>query len=280
MAESNNDSLLCLRAPQPYLGELADNWPELRARVLELTGTTIPEAWLESLESHYEILWKGVRQVRQPWPHHWLEPVALSLAGSAHRMLTLEETRLALEKAKKDSPALKAALEEANLPLITLYEVSRGLLRERVSIADTEGLLTTVVTNARFTRDVGSLIELVRTSMAPWISQRFERVPGCLDVVVLADEVSQVLAAGARLVHEGMFLEIDPALGRKTLEAIQQSFRRFGNDAPTQICLLVEPHLRPILARLCERAMPNLDVLSWNEIHTGTREEVQATVSF
>lgn len=273
-----NESLLCLRAPQPYLGELADSWPELRARVLEMVGLTISEAWLESLEGHYEILWKGARLVRAPWSHHWLEPVALSLAGNAHRMLSLEETRLLVEKAKSDSRALKEALEETDLSLIILHGILHGLLKEMISIADIQTVLTTVVTHARFTRDTGSLIELVRASMAPWITQRFERAPGKLDVMLLSHEVSQALGTGARLVCEGMFLEIPAELSAKSLEAIERCYRQFG--PPNSICLLVDPPLRPVVAKLCERALPQLVVLSWNEVHLGTRHEVHATVTF
>ena len=274
-----SDSLLCLRAPQAYLGELADNWPELRARVHELVGTTIPEAWLESSEAHYEIGWKGVRLVRSPWQHNWLEPIALSLSHCAHRMHSLDDTRSTVEKAKESSPALKSALEESELPLVILHGVFARLLQERISISDTENILTTIVSHTRFTREVGGLVELVRTSLAPWISQRFERAPNSLDVVLLSEEVRQALSENARLLHEGLFLQIEPAIGRKVAESIERTFRHFGS-MPTPINLLVDPHLRPIVSRLCERALPDLAILSWNEIHHGYKEEVHATVNF
>ncbi len=274
-----SDSLLCLRAPQAYLGELADNWPDLRARVYDFVGTTIPEAWLESSEAHYEIGWKGVRLTRQPWQHDWLEPIALSLSQVAHRMFSLDETRAAVEKAKENSPALKSALEESDLPFIIQYGVFQRLLQERISLADTETILTTVITHTRFTREVGGLVELVRTCLAPWISQRFERAPGSIDVVLLSEDVNRSLSENACVLHEGMFLKIEPALGRKVTESIERTFRRFG-PMPTPVSLLVSPNLRPIVSRLCERALPDIPVLSWNEIHQGYREEVQATVIF
>lgn len=274
-----SESLLSLRAPQAYLGELADNWPDLRARVHDLVGTDIQEAWLESSEAHYEIGWKGVRLTRQPWQHDWLEPIALRLSQVAHRMFTLDDAAAIVEKAKENSPALKSALEESDLPLIIFHGIFGRLLQERISIADSENILTTIVAHSRFTREVGGLVELVRANLAPWISQRFERAPGSIDVVLLSEDVSRSLNENARLLHEGMFLQIDPALGRKVAEAIDRTFRRFGT-MPTPISLLVDPHLRPIVSRLCERSLPDIAVLSWNEIHLGYKEEAHATISF
>lgn len=276
MAESDN-SPLCLRAPQPYLGEIADSWPELGIRVQQLVGVPLPEAWLEPLDGHCEVLWRGVRQARLAWQHHWLEPVAQTLAAGAHHRWSLEQTSTLVAAAGAESAALKTCLKEADLSLIVLHGILRRLLQERISIADIDRILTTVVENARFTREAGPLVELVRTALAPQITQRFERAPGVLDGIILSEELAQTLSESAVMRNEGLDLELDAGIGRRVLEAIGGQVRRFEPLA-APLCLLVEPRLRPVLARLCERTLPNLVVLSWNEIQPGGRQEIHATV--
>lgn len=278
MAESDN-SPLCLRAPQPYLGEIADSWPELGVRVQELVGVPLPEAWLEALDGHYEVLWKGVRQARRPWQHHWLEPVAQTLASGAHQRWSLEQTHALVQAARAESAALKACLEEMDLSLVVLHGILRRLLQERISIADIDRILTTVVENARFTHEVGPLVELVRTALAPQITQRFERAPGILDGMLLSEEIAQTLLESAVMRNEGLDLELDSGVGRRVIEAIVSQVRRF-EPLSAPLCLLVEPRLRPVLARLCERSLPELVVLSWNEIFPGGKQEIHATVGW
>ena len=154
-----------------------------------------------------------------------------------------------------------------------VQKVLQHLLRERISIRDLVTILETLADNAGRTKDLDTLGEWVRAALARSICKQYvDEATGALNAITLDPALEQDLMSG---VTPGMpHLTLEPSQTRRLVQGISQQVERMlglGHQQPVLLCMAA---LRLPLRRLTERSLPQLVILSYNEIVPNT--EVRA----
>ncbi|MDP2992747.1 MAG: FHIPEP family type III secretion protein, partial [Deltaproteobacteria bacterium] len=157
--------------------------------------------------------------------------------------------------------------EEANtvFSLGGLQKVLQNLLRERISIRDLLTVVETIADYAPITKDPDILTEYVRQKLARSITKEFLTPEGTLPVLALSQNIEDVLREGIQRTEQGTFLSIEPNLAQRIISYINRGAEQclVLNYQPIVLC---SPIVRRHLRRLVERFVPNVLILSHNEL--------------
>jgi flagellar biosynthesis protein FlhA len=195
------------------------------------------------------------------------------IKGHASEIITRQDVQALLDHVRQSSPAVVEELIPSLMTLGEVQKVLQHLLRERISIRDLVTILETLADNAGRTKDLDMLSEWVRAALARSICRQYaDEVTGVLNTITLDPALEQELLAS---VTPGMpNLALDPSQTRRLIADISQQVERMmamGHQQPVLLCMA---SLRLSLRRLTERALPQLVILSYNEIVPNT--EVRA----
>jgi flagellar biosynthesis protein FlhA len=191
------------------------------------------------------------------------------IKGHAAEIITRQDTQALIDHIKS---ANSTVVEELIPTLMTIGEVQKvlqHLLRERISIRDLVTILETLADNAGRTKDVDTLGEWVRVALSRSICRQYvDENTGALQTLTLDPALEQMLMSS---ITPGVpQLPIEPAQSRRLIQALSAQVERMlalGHSQPVLICM---GPLRLPLRRLTERALPNLVILSYNEIVPNT----------
>jgi flagellar biosynthesis protein FlhA len=182
----------------------------------------------------------------------------------AHELLGRQEAQNLLDNLGKSYPRLVEELIPNLLNLGTVMNVLQNLLREDVSIRDLRSILETMADLAPTTKDVDTLTEHVRHSLARHISSRYVQKNNTLSLLTFDRAVEETIQKSLQHVDGGSYLAIDPNTAQAIIDGMGKSINNLeGNTPPVLLCT---PTIRPHVKRLTERYFPNLAVISHNEI--------------
>lgn len=179
----------------------------------------------------------------------------------AAELLGRQEVQQLLDHLSKIAPKLTEDLVPKLLSLATVQKVMQNLLDEGMHIRDMRTILETLAENAPHTQDTNVLTAVVRVALGPAIVQQFYSSAPELQVIGMDKELEyvlgQALQAGGSAIEPGLA----NTLLREARNAIQTQ-ERMG--LPT--VLLVPGGIRDLLARFLKRSLPQLKVISHEEV--------------
>ena len=193
----------------------------------------------------------------------------------ASQLLGRQEVQQLLDHLGKIAPKLTEDLVPKVLQLGTVQKVLQNLLDEGMHIRDMRTIVETLAENAPRIQDAYQLTGLVRVALGPAIVQQFYPTAQELQVIGMDKELEYILIQAMQSSHEG--IGIEPGLADTVLRetrAAAQAQEQLG--LPT--VLLVPAQLRDLLARFLKRAVPQLRVISHDEIPDFKTIRVTATV--
>ncbi len=203
--------------------------------------------------------------------------LAETIRRHAYEILGRPETNQLLEGLKKDQPGLVEELVPTLVSLGDVEKVLQGLLRERVPIRDLSTILEAIADGARSTKEPLFLTEAVRHALSRAISMRYRAPDGAIHAVALAPELDTRLGASVMVQPGYVGLEVSGADSRLLIESIDQAVRSLQLQRYQPI-LLCTTRIRLALRNLTERHMPQLTVLSYEEILPSVSVQVHAQV--
>jgi flagellar biosynthesis protein FlhA len=186
------------------------------------------------------------------------------LQGHSGALLGRQETQQLLDHLTKQWPKLVEDLVPKLIPLATFQRVLQNLLAEGVHLRDLRSVVEALTEVASRTQDAQELTAAARIALSGGIVQQLFEGARELRVLALDPDLERVLlqAAGAAG-NDGLGLE--PSLADTLVsECANALTRQEALGAPP--VLLVPDRLRPALARLARRALPQLRVLAHSEI--------------
>lgn len=183
----------------------------------------------------------------------------------AHELLGRQEASNLVENFKKSYPKVVEDLIPDPLSLGTVVKVLQNLLKEQVSIRDLLTIFETLGDEASRTKDSDLLTESVRRALNRGITSRYRNDEGRVNVLSLDPRLEELIANSLLQTEQGVQLVMDPRVAHAMIEGIAQSIEHHPEIAGQPI-LLTSPTARRHLFKLTNRFIPQLVVLSHNEL--------------
>lgn len=196
----------------------------------------------------------------------------------ADELLTRDTTKQLIDQLKKSSPTVVDELIPGMLKLHEVQTVLQNLLREDVPIRQLSLILETLGDHATRIRDPIWLTEYIRHRLARTICHRYRDSNGVLQVVTIDPAMEDRIAAGAEHTERGLFIRMSPAAVEITCRQIAQQVKKLESLGRPPV-VLVSPKIRPALRQITMETLPDLRILSYNEIARGTDIESVALVA-
>ncbi|MGA1598943.1 MAG: flagellar biosynthesis protein FlhA [bacterium] len=199
------------------------------------------------------------------------------LKTHSHEFIGRQEAQKLLDSFAKAEPKVVEELIPGLLPLGAVQKVLQNLLREQVSIRDLHTVLETLADAAYVTKEPDLLTEHVRQSLSRQITRQYQTPDGMLPLITLSQELENQIANSIQDSGQGAYLGLSPAVAQMIINGIDSMMERFtlNNYQPVLLC---SPLIRPHVRRLVERFLPNLIVLSHNEVAQDVRIEALGMV--
>lgn len=188
----------------------------------------------------------------------------------AHELIGRQEVQSLLDTLKETHPKVVEELVPNQLSLGGVVKVLQNLLMEQVSIRD---LLTTVEAMADWAPSVKQLdllTEYVRQALSRTITQQYLDDDGELKVVNLGQPFERRIAEAIERTGQGEFLAIDPRLAQSIVQSLGEQLENFAplNLQPIVLC---SAQIRPHFKKLVDRFIPNLTIISYDEVMANIR---------
>ncbi len=193
-----------------------------------------------------------------------------------YELLGRQEAQNLLDNLGKTYPKIVEELVPNLLSLGAVMRVLQNLLREQVSIRDMRTILEALADWGPSTQDPDLLTEYVRQALARSISTSYAP-DELLEVLTFDHVVESKIQDALNQSAQGSYLSLDPGTARSILESLSERIKGgAGQGSPVLLCA---PTIRPHVKRLTERYLPNLVVLSHNEIASHLKVKSIGTVS-
>jgi flagellar biosynthesis protein FlhA len=183
----------------------------------------------------------------------------------AHELLGRQEASQLVENFKKTHPKVVEELIPEQLPLGSVVRVLQTLLKEQVSIRDLRTIFETLADEAHRTKDIEVLTESVRKALARSITAKYLGDSQNVPVMTLAPQLEELIANSLIQTEQGVQLVMDPHTAQKMITEIARTVEDHPEIAAQPI-LLTSPTSRRHLYKLTSRFIPQLIVLSHNEL--------------
>ena len=188
----------------------------------------------------------------------------------SYEMVGRQELQQLLDNLSASFPKVVEELVPNLLNLGTVLRVVKNLLREGVSIRDLRTVLETLADYGGLNKDPYTPTEFVRQGLGRSIVEQYKRDDDTLCLISLDRRVEEVVAEAIQPSDQGSYLAIEPNTAQLILSGVRQEMEKF-NQIGTQPVLLASPSIRRHVKKLTERFVPNLVVLSHNEVPSGIK---------
>ena len=195
----------------------------------------------------------------------------------ADELLTRQDVQKLVDTVSQTDAKVVEELVPNLMNIGQVQKVLQGLLRERVSIRDLLTIMETLADYAPLTKDAELLSEFVRQKLARSIIRQYETPNGDLPLMTLGAEIEDLLSKSITETDRGAHMSLDPELGQAILSAINQSLESL-TAMDHQPVLLCSPMVRRHLRKLTEKFIPNLAILSHNELTPNVQLQVLGEV--
>jgi flagellar biosynthesis protein FlhA len=180
-------------------------------------------------------------------------------------LLGRQELQTLLDGVKQTAPKVVEDVIPNLVSVGVLLKVLKNLLKEGVSIRDLRTILESVGEMAPHQKDPMLLTEHVRTSLARTITKKLVGFDGQLTLLTLDKGVEESIASGIIQTDQGAQLSLDPEFVRQFISELNdQAAQMLGETS--QAVVLCSPIIRAHVKQLIDRFIPNVTVLSHNEL--------------
>jgi flagellar biosynthesis protein FlhA len=192
----------------------------------------------------------------------------------AHEILGRQEVKNLLDNLKKTYPALVDEVVPNLLSIGAVQKVLQNLLRENIPVRDLVTILEVLGDYGVKTKDADILTEYSRHALARTITSKHKDDSGKMKVITLDPHLEELMGNAIKRSQDMSYVALDPKIIQEILSKTADEIRKGFPDG-SQPVVLCSPQVRSHFKRLTERTLPNLSVLSFNEIdHTASLESM------
>jgi flagellar biosynthesis protein FlhA len=183
----------------------------------------------------------------------------------ADQMLTRQTVQQLLDNLAIQQPKLIEELVPNMLSVGSVQKVLQNLIREGVTIRDLQTICETLADYGPLNKDPEILTEYVRQALARTITRPYETEDQKFPVLSLQQALEERLTRGIQKSEHGSFLSLDPGFLQQFLQATSDEVKRAVSLGYHPV-LLCSPAIRRHLKKLLERFLPDVAVISHNEL--------------
>ncbi len=187
------------------------------------------------------------------------------LKANLYELLGRQELVRLLDAFKEENPKVVGDLVPDILPLGTVLKVMQNLLRESVSVRDLRTILESLAEHGSSTKDADALTEYVRQGLYRHITERIKGSQGDIPLFTLDRGVEEHIVRGIVRADGQEQLSLDPKVTQSILAGLNEKIEE-ATSAGEKMVVLCSPAIRRHFKRLTEKFIPNLIVVSHNEL--------------
>lgn len=192
-------------------------------------------------------------------------------------LLTRQEVQKLVDLVKENNPAVAGELMGV-LGLGDVQKVLQNLAREQVPIRDLVTIFETLSDFGRFAKGVDYLTERVREALSRVITLRLQDSDGVLSVFAMSPRLEQKIKDSLQGdLNQGWQLGLSPVDVQQIIKSASTATEQMAMAGLTPI-LLVHPDVRFVVRKILEGSLPQLFVISYNEIAQGAQLKSLGTV--
>ena len=187
------------------------------------------------------------------------------LKSNLHELFGRQELVGVLDSFKQEYPKIVDDLVPDILTLGTVLKVLQNLLREGVPIRDLRTILESLAEHGTIIKDAEMLTEMAREGLYRTITEKVKSDQGDIPLFTLDRGIEESLAQNIIQTEKGQELSLDPKLTQTILASLNERIEEATNMGEKMI-VLCSPVVRRHFKRLTEKFIPNLVVVSHNEL--------------
>jgi flagellar biosynthesis protein FlhA len=234
-----------------------------------------PAVWIDA----------GSREQAEMYGYTVVEPGSViathlteTVRKNADEILTRDAAKHLIDELKRTSPAVIEELIPGLMKLAEVQQVLQMLLRESVPIRQLGPILEVLGDYAHRTKDSILLTEYVRHRLARTICTRYRDKDHRLYVITLDPALEDRIRSGFDHNEQGMFIRMSPQAVEAICRMISAEAEKLVTAGHPPI-VLVSPQIRAVLKQMTAPHVPQLVVLSYNEITRDTKIDSLAMVT-
>ena len=199
------------------------------------------------------------------------------LKNHAFEFIGRQEPQKLLDSHSQTEPKVVEELVPNVVSLGIVQKVLQNLLKEQVSIRDLHTILETLADVGNLTKDADLLTAHVRQALSRQITRQYQTPDGLLPLITMNQELENQVAGAIQDSGQGAYLGLNPNVAQAIINGLDEKMEQFSfnNYQPLLLC---SPLIRPHMKKLVERFIPNLVVLSHNEVAQDVRIEALGVV--
>jgi flagellar biosynthesis protein FlhA len=246
----------------------------------ELTGTTTKDpafgldaVWIDPAQrDHAQTLGYTVVDTSTVIATH----LSQLLQDNAHELIGHEEVQELIDVLKRSAPKLVDGLTPKILELGVIVKVLQNLLQERIPIRDLRTIAETLAEHGTRSQDAGILTAHVRISLGRLIVQNIYGMVSELAIMTLHPSLEQILQQSVQG-QDGTVMAFEPGMTQMIHSSLREATEnQMAKGEPA--VLLLSQSLRSFLARMVRHAIPELHVLSYDEVPDDKQLKVIASI--
>lgn len=182
----------------------------------------------------------------------------------SHELIGRQEVKQLIDNVKETNATLVEELIPVYMGIGDIQKILSNLLKEGISVRDLVSILEALADYAPSTKDINILTEYVRQKLSRMITASYIHGKSA-KVVTLDQDLENLLMNAVQQNGNSSYLSLDPVTSQDLLNniAVQiQNLLQLGE----QPIIITAPIVRFYLKRLTDQYIPDLIVLSYNEI--------------
>lgn len=196
----------------------------------------------------------------------------------AYELLGRQETKQLVDHLSESYPILVEEVTPEPLSIGEVQKVLAKLLKESVSIRNLPVIFETLADFSKLTNDTELLTEYTRQALSAQLTKQYASEDGTLRVITVSGKVEKIVAEGIQQTEHGNYLSLDPETQQSILRSIQAEAEKLSLQEETAV-LLCSPAVRMYLKQLIERFLPQVAVLSYNELEPNVQVQSVGVVN-
>jgi len=242
---------------------------------LDPGNSTGPIEGIDTIEPAYEIAGKWIteseREMAEIYGYTVIDALSVIVTHMSevikrhiHELVSRQDINILLQNVSKTNQAIVDDVIPGIISISDLQKILMNLLREGVPIRDMESILESLGDQGIAIKDSDILTEYVRQKLKRTITRKYTD-GNSIKVISLDQGIENTILNSAKKSEHGTYLAIDPQVVQKIIEGVTEQIEKV-KELIHQPVILTSPIVRIYFKRLIDQFLPNLTILSFNEI--------------